>query len=59
MRVGVQGILHLDGRDVLAARDDHVLLAVRDFEVAGLQRAAVAGVEPPALQRPADVGWSQ
>ncbi len=43
-----QGVLDLDGRHVLAARDDDVLLAIGDHEV-GLvvDRATVAGVEPP------------
>src|SRR3954453_286496 len=50
-RVAEHGVLDLDGGDVLAAGDDHVLLAVGDREVAALvDRAAVAGVEPAALQ---------
>src|SRR5262245_3200740 len=41
-----QAILDLDGRDVLAAGDDHVLLAVADGDVRPLPIAAVTGVEP-------------
>ena len=47
----VQAVLHLNGGHVLAARDDHVLLAVRDHEVGPVEMAAVTGVEPPAPQR--------
>src|SRR3954447_6672483 len=47
----VDAVLDLDGRDVLAAGDDHVLLAVVDREVAlVVDRAAVAGVEPAARE---------
>src|SRR5689334_16035326 len=45
-------VLDLDRRNVLAAGDDHVLLAVADRQVAlVVDGAAVAGVEPAALQR--------
>ena len=51
-RVAEDGVLHLDRGDVLAAGDDHVLLAVGDGQVAAVvDRAAVAGVEPAAVQR--------
>ena len=51
-RVLEEAVLDLDGRDVLAAADDHVLLAVDDGQVPlGVQRPAVAGVEPPTLER--------
>ena len=53
--VGVleDGVLDLDRRDVLAAGDDDVLLAVRDRDVAELvDRPAVAGVEPAVDDRP-------
>ena len=46
-----QGVLDLDRGDVLAAGDDDVLLAVGDRDVAVLERAAVAGVEPVAPLR--------
>src|SRR5665811_266336 len=46
-RMGRQRVLHLDGRDVLATADDHVLGAVLDQDVAGLvDRRHVAGAEP-------------
>jgi hypothetical protein len=32
--VGGDGLLHLDGRDVLATRDDDVLLAIAELDVA-------------------------
>src|SRR5687768_963180 len=42
-------LLDLDGRNVLAARDDDVLLAVAQLDVAvGMPHGDVAGVEPPA-----------
>jgi hypothetical protein len=45
------GVLDLDRRDVLAAGDDHVLLAVEDAQVPLLvEQTAVAGVEPTAGQ---------
>ena len=47
----VEAVLDLDGRHVLAARDDHVLLAVRDHDVGPVEMAAVARVEPTAVQR--------
>ena len=50
---GVAGdrLLDLDGRDVLAAGDDDVLLAVAQLDVAvGCQHAEVAGVEPAAAE---------
>ena len=46
-----QAVLHLDGRHVLAARDDDVLLAVGDGDVGALGKAAVARVEPAVLDR--------
>src|SRR5579872_2689155 len=45
-RVHVEGVLHLDGGDVLPTRDDHVLLAVRDDEERAVHLASVARVEP-------------
>ena len=52
-RVGEQHVLDLDRGDVLAAGDDHVLLAVADRQVAVVaDHAAVAGVEPAVGQRP-------
>src|ERR1035441_4897628 len=51
-RVLVQAVLYLDRADVLAAGDDHVLLAVRDDQiVAGLAVPLVAGTDPAARQR--------
>ena len=47
----VEAVLDLDRRDVLAAGDDHVLLAVGDDRVGTVEVAAVAGVEPAALER--------
>ena len=45
-------VLDLDRRHVLPAGDDHILPPVRDRQVAFIvDRAAVAGVEPPARQR--------
>ena len=45
-------LLDLDRGDVLAARDDHVLEAVAQLDVAVLVHdAEVAGVEPAALER--------
>ncbi len=53
VRVAEHSVLDLDRRDVLAAADDHVLLAVGDRHVAVVvDRAAVAGVEPAV-----DVAW--
>jgi hypothetical protein len=47
--VAVQHVLHLDGRDVFAARNDDVLAAVLDLDVAvGVLHGQVAGVEPAA-----------
>ena len=44
-------VLDLDRGDVLGAGDDHVLLPVRDREMAlAVEPAAVAGVEPATLQ---------
>src|SRR5437667_5162222 len=44
-------LLDLDGRDVLAARDDDVLLAVAQLDVAiGVHDRHVAGVEPAAAE---------
>lgn len=51
-RMPVQRVLDLDARDVLAARDDDVLAAVLDADVAvGRQHAQVARVEPAARER--------
>src|SRR4030095_11044494 len=45
-------LLHLDRGDVLAARDDDVLLPVAQLDVAvGVPDADVAGVEPAAAER--------
>ena len=50
--VGGQRLLDLDRGDVLAAGDDHVLLAVAQLDVAvGVHDAEVAGVEPAAGER--------
>jgi hypothetical protein len=47
--VAVEHVFHLDGRDVLAARDDDVLAAVLDLDVAvGVLHGQVAAVEPAA-----------
>jgi hypothetical protein len=47
--VFVQGALDLDRVDVLAAADEHVLLAVDDEEEAvGIDAGDVAGVKPAA-----------
>src|SRR2546428_1795743 len=44
-------LLDLDGRDVLAARDDDVLLAIAQLDVAvGVPHGQVAGVEPAAAE---------
>src|SRR5262245_16243752 len=46
------GLLDLDGRDVLAARDDDVLLPVAQLDVpVGMQHGDVARVEPAAAER--------
>ena len=48
----VERVLDLDRRDVLAARDDDVLGAVLELDVAvGMHHAEVAGVEPAARER--------
>ncbi|HEU0221231.1 MAG TPA: hypothetical protein VFR34_03325 [Paracoccaceae bacterium] len=45
------GVLDLDGTDVFAARDDHVLDAVLDEDIADLVEAAgIAGRHPAAAQ---------
>jgi hypothetical protein len=45
--VAVKHVFHLDGRNVLAARDDDVLAAVLDLDVAvGVLHRQVAAVEP-------------
>jgi len=47
-------VLYTDGVDVLAAgRDDEVLNAVGEVEIASFERADVAGVQPAVAQRPA------
>src|SRR5439155_17249441 len=44
-------LLHFDGRDVLATRDDNVLLAVAQFNVViGVPYADVTGVEPSSFE---------
>ena len=51
--VGVLGdrLLHLDGRDVFAAGDDDVLLAVAELDVAvGVHDGDVARMEPAAAE---------
>src|SRR3989475_4069667 len=49
--VACDRLLDLDGRDVLAARDDDVLLAVAQLDVAvGVHDGHVAGVEPAAAE---------
>ena len=53
-----QRLLHFDRRDILAARDDDVLHAVAQFDVAvGMHHGEVAGVEPAALERPPPWPW--
>src|SRR5437879_10845228 len=48
----VEAVLDLDRADVLPTRDDHVLLAVADRQVVVVvDRATVAGVEPPSRER--------
>jgi hypothetical protein len=46
-----EAVLDLDRRDVLAAGDDDVLLAVADDDVGVLAIAAVAGMEPAVVDR--------
>src|ERR1051326_3530602 len=46
-----QAVLDLDRRDVLAAGDDHVLLAVAEAAVRVVLVSAVAGVEPALPDR--------
>ena len=49
-RVGVEQVLHLLGRDVLAVADDHVLQPPGDGHVAlGVDDAEVAAAEVPVL----------
>ena len=49
--MAVERVLDLDGRDVLAARDDDVLGAVLDLRVAvGMHHREVARVEPAAAE---------
>src|SRR3989454_10569336 len=51
-RVPGDALLDLDRRDVLAARDDDVLLPVAQLDVAvGVPHRDVARVEPPAAER--------
>ena len=51
-RVRAKRVLDLDRRDILAAGDDHILLAIGDGDVAvAVHRAAVASVEPTVLDR--------
>ena len=50
-RVLEEAVLDLDRADVLAAGDDHVLLAVGDHDVRAVEVAAVAGVEPAVDDR--------
>ncbi len=50
--MAIEGVLHLDGGNVLAAGDDDVLKAVLDFQVAVfVPYRQVAGVEPAATER--------
>src|SRR5579859_5375837 len=47
-----EGLLHLDGRNVLSARDNNVLLAVAQFDgTIGMHHAQVPRMEPPAAER--------
>src|SRR5439155_3454032 len=47
-----QGLLYLDGRNVLATRDNDVLLAVTQFDRAiSVHHAQVPRMEPPAPER--------
>src|SRR5438445_726333 len=51
-RMAGDALLDLDRRDVLAARDDDVLLPVAQLDVAvGMPHRDVAGVKPPAAER--------
>ena len=51
-RVTVQRILDIGRTDVLASRDDHVLLAIDDMDVAeGVADSKIAGVEIAVLDR--------
>ena len=48
----VQSVLDFDGRDVFAARDDDVLGAVFELDVAvGMHNAEIAGMKPAAGER--------
>jgi hypothetical protein len=50
--VAVERVLDLDRRDVLAARDDDVLRAVLDLDIAvGVGDREIAGMEPAAGKR--------
>ena len=52
LRVAVQHLLDLERGNVLAARDDDVLRAVLDLDIAvGVHDREVAGVEPAAAER--------
>src|SRR5438477_12289411 len=51
-RVPGHRLLYFDGRDVLATRDDNVLLAVAQFNVViGVPYADIARVEPATPER--------
>src|SRR5690606_7460539 len=52
----VDGALYLDGEDVLAARDEHLLTAAHDSEVALLVDAGQVACPQPAV--PQDLGRS-
>ena len=44
-------LFHLDGRDILATRNDHILCTVTLFDVAiGMPDTNVARVKPPTLK---------
>ena len=50
----VQHVLDLDRRDVFAARNDDVLGAILDLDVAvGMHHAEIAGMEPAAFKNAA------
>src|SRR5262249_11939980 len=51
LRMAIEHILDFDRRNVLATRDDDVLRAILDFDIAvGMADGEVAGVEPAVLE---------
>ena len=52
-RLPCNGLLDLNGQDVLTTRNDAILLAVTQFDVAiGVPYTDITGVEPAACERP-------